>query len=354
MTMGSNDHIEVPDPTGREPNADAVWVVGADNPATHVTAMGKPPSVDISTGQSMPMQPAKPCRNIIGAVMSDVWAIQQQKLDMMMDVLNARQEGRLPVLADIEAASRRERPETIVRGSIAVMPLFGIMAQRMNMVVDFSGGTSTDLFGQAFDAVVADPAIGAIVLEVDSPGGSVYGLEELSKKIFAGRGEKPIIAVANSLMASAAYYVATAADKVYVTPGGQVGSIGTLAIHGESSKADEAAGFKYTIIKAGEFKAEANAYEPLEDEARNEIQRTVNGYYDMFVTAVARHRGVTKTVVQRDYGQGRVLMAKNAKEVGMVDGIATLEQVIDRLARSQRRQSAMREEIDRFATDLPS
>jgi signal peptide peptidase SppA len=384
MTMGSNDHIEVPDPvngacaesgdadetmTASSGNTVSVSETSGDDVTVSVgdASCGWPPAwvsihvpsattekIEDAVGHADGKATKGRCSNLIGAVMSDVWAIQQAKLDIMMEMLNARQEGRFPALAETEAVARRERPETVVRGSIAVMPLFGIMAQRMNMVVDFSGGTSTTMFGQAFDALMDDPAIGAIVLDVDSPGGSVFGLEELSKKIFAARGKKKLVAVANSLMASAAYYVATAAEQVYVTPGGQVGSVGTLAIHGEGSKADEAAGFRYTLIRAGEYKAEGNPYEPLGDEARNEMQRRVNGYYDMFVAAVARHRGVTKTVVQRDYGQGRVLMAKDAKEAGMVDGIATLEQVIGKLAKSQNRQSTMQRAIAKASKDLPN
>ena len=87
----------------------------------------------------------------------------------------------------------------------------------------------TEAFGAAFDRAAADSSIGAIVLNIDSPGGSVYGVEELADKIYKARGTKPVYAVANSLAASAAYWIGSAASQLYVTPSGEVGSIGVLA-----------------------------------------------------------------------------------------------------------------------------
>lgn len=270
-------------------------------------------------------------RHIVHGVHSANWAIVPEKLQAILAFLDLRVAG---VPTPFDAA----RPAKLkaVRGNVAVLSLYGVLAQRMNMITEASGGTSTDMFGAAFDEMMADDTVGAIVIDVDSPGGEVYGLEELSDRIFNARGTKPIYAVANSLMASAAYYVGSAADKIIVTPGGEVGSIGTVAVHVDKSAADEAAGLKYTLITAGKHKAEGSQFEPLDDETRGTIQKRVDEYYGMFVDAVARNRGVQASAVRSGYGEGRVLGAQESLKAGMVDRISTLDAVLAEITQAQR------------------
>ena len=166
---------------------------------------------------------------------------------------------------------------------------------------------------------------------MNSPGGQVGGIEELSKKIFDARGTKPIVAVANHLMASAAYWIGTAADEIVVTPSGEVGSIGVFAAHQDISAQLEKEGIKVSLIKAGKYKAEANPYEPLSEEARAAIQENVSDIYGSFVDAVARNRGVKSAAVRTGFGEGRVVSAKQAIELGMADRIGTLDEVINQL-----------------------
>jgi len=227
--------------------------------------------------------------------------------------------------------------------SIAHLPLWGVTDQHSSFLLELFGGTSTDAFGLAFDLAMADDSIGAILIDVDSPGGSVYGTQELSDKIYNARGKKPIIAVANSLMASAAYFIASAADEILITPSGEAGSIGVVAVHLDHSKFLDDQGVKPTIITAGKHKAEGNPYEPLNDEAFDYLQKRVNEYYTSFVSTVARNRGISAATVLKDFGQGRVLGAREAKDVGMVDDIATVETVYKSLSQTKttlRRASA--------------
>src|SRR5690606_4285100 len=146
----------------------------------------------------------------------------------------------------------------------------GIVGHRMNQVTDISGpgGTSTEQFGSWFDAALRDPAVSAIVIDVDSPGGTVTGVAELAEQIFEARGKKPIYAIANALAASAAYWIASAAEELWVTPSGDVGSIGVYAMHEDISEMEAEMGLKVTLISAGEYKTEGNPHEPLGDEAR--------------------------------------------------------------------------------------
>ena len=255
------------------------------------------------------------------------WAIMPEKLDEIAAFLQYKAEG-----GDARPFMAVERTPAAAPGNIAVLPLYGLISQRMNMMTEMSGGTSTQMFAGAFRQLVADESIKAIIIDVDSPGGSVYGVDELSKEIFDARGRKPVVAVANSLMASAAYYIAASADEVVVTPGGEVGSIGVLAVHQDLSGAYEQMGVRHTIISAGKYKGEATDIQPLSDEALQAVQARVNEYYSMFVGAVARGRGVSASEVRSGFGEGRVVGAKQAVSLGMADRIGTIEETIIRFA----------------------
>lgn len=222
--------------------------------------------------------------------------------------------------------------------SIAVIGIVGIISQRAPLINDMSsgGGVSTQQIGAALRAALADPAVGSVVLDIDSPGGSVNGVPELADEIFAGRRKKPIIAQVNSLAASAGYWLASAASEVVTTPSGEVGSIGVYMMHRDVSVAAAADGVKITFVSSTDspFKVEANPYEPLSDEARRHLQVEVDRYMGDFLSAVARGRGVSVAKVKADFGQGRTVGARDAVRLGMADSVATLRQTLTRLSSS--------------------
>lgn len=217
---------------------------------------------------------------------------------------------------------------------IAVLPVLGVISQRAAMVDDVSGpgGTSVERLTARFRSVLADPSVKAIILDIDSPGGGVYGVQELAAEILASRGQKPILAVANSLAASAAVWIATAADEFSATPSAEVGSIGVYAAHEDISKYLEAEGIKVTLVSAGEFKTEGNQFEPLSEDAVAYMKTRVDEYMNAFVGAVAKGRGVSAAKVRKDFGQGRTMGAQAAKAAGLIDRIETLDQAIRRVA----------------------
>jgi signal peptide peptidase SppA len=165
---------------------------------------------------------------------------------------------------------------------------------------------------------------------LDSPGGEVFGVSELADKIYAAREQKKIIAVANSLMASAAYWIGSSAHEIVATPSSITGSIGVIAMHEDWSKALESMGVKTTIITAGEHKADGSPYAPLTEPAAIEIKKRVDYYYEMFTESVGRNRGNTANQVKKTYGDGRVFNAKEAKDIGLIDRIDTLQGTINR------------------------
>lgn len=235
------------------------------------------------------------------------------------------------LLAELRAARDREQATTVNR-SVAVLPIVGTLAKRMSMVYDSSGFASTDRIGLEFDRLVADDSVGAILLDVDSPGGETFGIAELADKIFNARGKKPIEAIANAEAASGAFWIATAADRLSVTPSGWAGSVGVYLVHTDLSAMNEQVGVKVTYVSAGQYKIEGNPDAPLSDDTRAYYQQQVDAIYGQFVAAVARNRGVPEKRVQERYGQGRMLLAADAKAAGMVDRIETLDEAIARLS----------------------
>jgi signal peptide peptidase SppA len=249
--------------------------------------------------------------------------------------------GRAPNMT----ALLRDQQRTLSRGvsdGIAALPLYGVITQRGGSGLDSLFGTSltsTQAFTNAFRSALEDPSVRSILIDVDSPGGSVYGVGELAAEIQAARGTKPIVAVANSLAASAAYWIGSSASELYVTPGGEVGSIGVYSAHEDYSKHLDQLGVKTSVISAGKYKSEGNFFEPLSGDARKFMQSRVDDYYADFTKSVARGRGVSVGQVKNGMGQGRVLGADQALGEQMIDGVLTFDQVLQKLGR---RSSALR------------
>ena len=192
--------------------------------------------------------------------------------------------------------------------------------------------TSSITFGNWIDSLMANPGVGAIIIDIDSPGGDVSGCKALADKIYSYRGHaKPIIAVVTGMMASAAYWIGSAATEIIASEDSLIGSIGVIVVHTEYSKMLEEQGIKPTILTSGKYKGEGNPYEPLTVEAKDDWQSKIDQYYLAFAKSVARHRGVSVVEVKNKYGQGRMFLAKEAKELGMIDRIATLESVVQKM-----------------------
>lgn len=288
---------------------------------------------------------------LLTAFAATPWAMMPDRLEAAAALLLARAND-LPTgfVSSIEgfagpaAAAPGSGSAKQPAGVVAVIPVFGVISHRAHMVADICGpgGTSTEMLQQTIRGAVNDPNVKAIVLDIDSPGGSVFGVQELADEIFAARSAKPILASANSLAASAAYWIGTAASELHVTPSGEVGSIGVFATHVDKSKAQELQGLKTTLISAGKYKTEGNSLAPLDPEALASIQTRVNDYYGAFTGAVAKFRGRPVADVRGGFGEGRTVGAKQAVAEGMADGVATLDEVITRaakLARQNERQA---------------
>lgn len=251
------------------------------------------------------------------------WALAPESMEMLVSAIQSGVVFELP-------SAEVERQAEARRGQTAVIPLRGVLTPDggglLGLLLGLGGGVRQ--FQADLKSALADNSIDRIVLNVDSPGGVVAHMPETAQMIREGNRVKPIVAVANTVAASAAYWLAAQAGELVVTPSGEVGSIGAFLTHVDRSGALEDAGLDVTLIAAGRYKTEGNQYEPLSDDGAAARQAKVDAVYDSFVRDVAEGRGVSTSRVRSGYGEGRSLLAEDALEAGMVDRIDSLENVL--------------------------
>ncbi|CAG2129170.1 signal peptide peptidase SppA [Cupriavidus numazuensis] len=270
-------------------------------------------------------------------VVTGAWAILPDKLVAIVDAYDMRMRGDAIDLKAVEASIGKPLGSTpqdyeILNG-VAIVPIMGTIAQRANLFTDVSGGASSDLISRDLRAAAANRQVGAILLHIDSPGGTVAGTQQLADIVREVGAIKPVVALADGTMASAAYWIGSAAQAVYVADSTtQVGSIGVVNAHRDVSGAETQRGVKTTEIYSGKYKRIASSYAPLSDEGRATMQAHSDYMYEQFVDAVAKNRGASVDTVLSDMADGRIFIGQQAIDAGLVDGMATAEQLIARLA----------------------
>lgn len=270
--------------------------------------------------------------HILLACAAEPWAMDQRKLQAVYQFLAFKAQGGSYSQEELAARLDKRTENAVARrdGVVAIIPVMGVMMQRVGLLEDISGGISTESLAAQFRAAVNDPEVKAIIFDIDSPGGSTFGTQELADEVFESRGDKPIIAQVNSYAASAAYWLAAQADEIVITPGGEAGSIGVYCLHEDISKLLEMEGIQETFIASHPYKVEGNEFEPLSEDAREFIQQRVDLKAKLFVEQVARGRGIEAGEISERFGQGRCFTAQEALRRGMVDRIDALPATITR------------------------
>lgn len=259
----------------------------------------------------------------LAALTGRAWALEGRLLAGLVDDLRA---GRQPLVAALPARALSGPPPP---AGVGVLPLFGPLEYRPGLLAALLGtGTGLAEWGIAFRRLLADRTVGAIVIPIDSPGGSIDGVPETAALVREGRRTKPVVAVVDTLAASAAYWIAAQASEVVITPSGSVGSIGVYVAHVDQSALEAQVGLKVTLISAGKYKVEGNPHEPLSPAARDYAQGIVDTWYRRFVEEVAAGRRTTPARVAAKFGEGRLLLQLDAMVVGMADRRATLDVVL--------------------------
>jgi len=269
--------------------------------------------------------------HIASRVLGTPLVIGQNKLEAILAVLGPRIgiEASSPAAAFHDEAGR-PRATTVTPSGTAVIPVFGTLVKRAGPIEAASGLTSYgELETEILDAAT-DPAVRAILLDVDSPGGEASGVFDLADLVFEARSLKPVWAVADEEAFSGAYAVASAAERVIVPRTGGTGSIGVVAVHVDRSARDAMEGYRYTTVFAGARKNDFNPHEALGGEARAALQAEVDRVYELFVETVARNRAMATAAVRAT--EARLFFGEDAVRAGLADGVGTMRDALAALA----------------------
>ena len=267
------------------------------------------------------------------------WALRPNSFQDVLRVYDARLSGEKIDVLQVEAKLGRmlhnEQMPYEVRNGVAIVDLQGVIAPKMNMLVQISGGSSAQVFRDNLRMAVEDNTVKAVVLAIDSPGGSVQGIPEAAQAVREANAKKPVYALSDGSMCSAAYWIGSAARQVFIT-GEMVntGSIGVVVRHVDRSGDEASAGVKTTEITAGKYKRIASEFEPLTKEGRAYLQDSADYIYSVFVEAVAQQRKVPVKQVLSNMADGRVFIGSQGIKAGLVDGITSLDELIQTLSRT--------------------
>jgi signal peptide peptidase SppA len=227
---------------------------------------------------------------------------------------------------EMDDAARSQKPYLVTPEGVAVIGVSGTLVKKASWLDSASGLQSYESIRADFQDAVRDPRIQGILLDVDSPGGEVGGLFDLADEIYNARAEKPCFAIADDDAFSAAYAIASSAQRLFVTRTGGVGSVGVIALHLDQSGFDEKVGRKYTAIYAGARKNDFNPHETLSGSAKDELQSEIDRLYDMFVGTVARNREMKPALVRNT--EAGLYYAEKAISAGFADQVGTFDDAL--------------------------
>lgn len=275
--------------------------------------------------------------------LSSPWAILPDRLLELQAIYATHLRGDKIDLEAIEARLGRplaneQQEYRMEQGGIAVLPISGVIANKANMFTRISGGASAQLLQQQIASMRADSRVRGAVLDLDTPGGSVFGIPALAAEIRALAAEKPVASVSTGMMASAGYWLGSAANAIYLSGETDfMGSIGVVATHNYNPRKP---GEVVTEITAGRYKSIATDNAPLSKEGRAYLQGQVDELYRAFVQTVADHRQVTADDVLEHMADGRVFVGRQALDAGLADGIMSLDDLVEQMATAPAKFSA--------------
>jgi len=276
--------------------------------------------------------------NVLKVLDGSVWAITESGMDQIMHAIEGLEHKDVLDAAQVEDATKNrgvledkeykyENDMYEVNGSMATMPVYGKMFPRANMMTRLSGGTSTRKLGRAIDEVEEREDIDRVMMVFDSPGGSIQGLTNTARKI--RNMETDTVAFAEGLMASAAYFVGSAADRVVASPDSMIGAIGSVAkIVSRAGKLEEE-GYDVEVIRSAEKKAKPNPSEPIDEDSVKEVQKLVDAAHEQFVRQVATNLDLSEETVSNTMADGSVINGSEAEDTNFVDDVATIDEVMD-------------------------
>lgn len=262
------------------------------------------------------------------------WAIEPGMLREIQGIYAMHLRGEKLDIAAIEARLGRplaheQQEYEVLPGGVALLKLSGVMAPKANLFMRVSGGISTQQATLQIESALADARVRSIVVAMDTPGGNVIGVPEFAQAIHDAGAIKPLVVHATEMLLSAGMWAGSGANAIFVSSSVvSVGSIGVVV----DREFDPNARVQQESITAGKYKRLSKPNEPLSDEARAVVQADVDYVYTLFVDDVARYRGVSAEQVLEHMADGRVFRGQQAIDAGLVDGVSTLDALLERMA----------------------
>ena len=288
---------------------------------------------------------------LLTEAISAPWAITEAGLSLILAVLTRTNVSLEALEKDRgEPLSNDRNSQVTYRDGVAIVTIAGPLVRRGDFFSRISGATSYDRVAADLAIALESPAVRAILLNIDSPGGEVTGVSDLAAMIRAGIAKKPIVAHTDGIAASAAYWIAAAASEIVASPTGLVGSIG---VRMAMTKQKVSATDRYAQFEFVSSQSPKKSADPETDAGRAQIQQTIDDLAAVFVGTVATYRGVSVETVLADFGQGDVFVGQRALDAGMVDRLGSFEDTLAALARRST-TSTMRVGVPRAMAAAPS
>lgn len=218
-----------------------------------------------------------------------------------------------------------------LRDGVAMIPISSVVMRYANRLSQLLGATALDVFALDFQQAIENPEVKAIILNIDSPGGTVTGVNECADRIYAARGQKPIVAYVSGMAASAAYWLASSSDEIILDETASVGSIGVVSLYTDDSEQKAKNGIRQ--IQMVNSASPRKCLDVTSDAGKAEIQAFIDRIADVFFQKVARNRNVTTDRVLSQFGQGSLFVGSEAVSQGLADRLGSLEQVITELSK---------------------
>ena len=218
-------------------------------------------------------------------------------------------------------------------GQIALIRIDGLIAAGQSGFSILGGGaTGSDDVVEQIERAVEDPAVKAILVRINSPGGSAAASQEIYQALMEARNQHKVVVVSMADVASSgAYYVSAAADRIFADPATLTGSIGVISMTEDLSGLFQKIGVKPEIVKAGKLKDMFSPYRPVSDEARSIMQTMVDEVHRQFIEAVAKGRRMKIEEVAK-LSDGRVYSGTQAQKLGLVDELGGMQQAVRKAA----------------------
>ncbi|MCZ4270725.1 S49 family peptidase [Maritalea porphyrae] len=284
--------------------------------------------------------------SIYQLALAEAWAMSQDRVETILSIAARENEVSKEQIEELKALEKQKSDmydgsyRLRVIDDVAVLDIEGPLFKKANMFQAMSGACSYEMLAKDFNSAFEASEINGIILNEDTPGGTVAGCDEFAQMIYEARGKKPIISYVSGMACSAGYWIGSAADEIVVSEASQVGSIGVVIGIEDNAERRKAQGIKSYEFVSSNAPNKRPDYDT--DKGKAEVQRRADDLEAVFLSNVAKHRDTTVENIIKNFGAGGVEVGANAVEKGMADVVASFDYVLSQLSKSGSRRTSNR------------